>query len=276
MLRREKEMTLTIERIEELRSWLSAKGLSSNTSKGYCSDLMVFLEATGTPTVTAQEFEDLALAFLTMNRNRVSARTTLRRLTSLRTWTRFGGIQALEEYSGPTPLRSMPHPLPGGIEDVYKLIEVANRPRDKALIAECGLMGMRIFEALKSVPSEYDLREMTCVIRGKRDKQRIVPVSDSAWEFLRMPFMESFVNGGGPIITIKDRAARQRITELGATAGISRPISSHDLRHTFGTHVYQRTNNIRLVQELMGHDSIETTQIYTGVFLSQAREAVDF
>lgn len=197
-------------------------------------------------------------------------------MTSLRAWCRYGGIAAFEEYAGPTPLKSMPHPLPGGIEDVYRLLDCAKQPHHKALIAECGLMGMRVFEALKSVPSEYNLLEMTCVIRGKRDKERIVPVSTRAWEYLERPFMRAFLNGGHRIVNIEDRYARQKITDLGVRVGIKRPISSHDLRQTFATHVYNTTGDIRLVQELLGHDSIKTTQIYTNVYLDTARKAVEF
>lgn len=170
----------------------------------------------------------------------------------------------------------MPHPLPGGMADVYKLIEVARRPQHKALLAECGLMGMRIHEALKSNTNEYKLKEMTCVIRGKRDKQRIVPVSSMAWEYLRDPFMQSVFNGGGRIVTMGDRSARKLITDLGTRAKLNRSISSHDLRSTFATHVFDRTKNIRLVQELLGHDSVTTTELYTAVHMAQAREAVEF
>jgi len=57
---------------------------------------------------------------------------------------------------------------------------------------------------------------------------------------------------------------------------LKRSISSHDLRSTFATHVNNTTNNIRLVQELLGHESLNTTQMYTAVFLEDARKAVEF
>jgi len=66
------------------------------------------------------------------------------------------------------------------------------------------------------------------------------------------------------------------ITLLGERAGLSRPIASHDLRATFGTAVFNKTGNLRTAQELLGHSSSATTEIYTGVDLKQMRDGVDF
>ena len=276
MMPRETGMTLTSERIGELRKWLSERGRSQNTAKAYCGDLLTFMEATGSPTVTADELEELAMAWLQMNRNKIAPATTIRRLTSLKAWCNYAGIKALEEYSGPQALKTMPHPLPGGIEDVFKLLRVCHLQEHEALVAQCGLMGMRVGEAISSRASNFNLTDMTIKTGLKRERLRIVPVSSHAWSVLQMPVTRSFINDDALVVGIKDRYARQLITNLGIRAGITRHISSHDLRSTFATQVYADTKDIRLVQELLGHDSVTTTQLYTDVALKTARKAVEF
>ena len=103
----------------------------------------------------------------------------------------------LEDFSAPTPARGMPHPLPEGIQGVYRLIAVAHIERHKALIALCGLCGCRIGEALSIKPCDFDLTEMLLTIRGKGDKTRIVPISTAAWESLEIPMARAFTSGGG-------------------------------------------------------------------------------
>jgi integrase/recombinase XerD len=271
-------MTLTIERIAALREWLCVKGLSENTAKAYGSDLLVFLEGVGTPTVTATELEELGLSWLQLNRNRVSAATTNRRLTSLKAWCGYAGIEGFDEYSAPRALKTMPNPLVGGMDDVIRMIETAKTPQHKALIVEMGMMGCRVHEALKLRASDYSLgNDPHVIIRGKGDKQRYVPVSARALEYLVMPIANSFVEGNRSIVEIEDRYARSLGTNLALKAGLTQHVSSHMLRATFASWVYNRTgNDIRLTQELLGHDSVTTTQLYTGVAQKAMRAAVEF
>lgn len=181
----------------------------------------------------------------------------------------------LDDYSAPFVPKGIPHPIPEGIEGVYKLINTARQENRKALIALCGLCGCRIGEALAVTPEDFDLDEMTLRIRGKGDKTRYVPISAGAWETLQRPVTRSFCNGGGSVVGLKDRFARRVITMLGQQAGLRREIRSHDLRATFGTAVYDKTKDIRVVQELLGHASVETTELYTGITEASKRNAVD-
>jgi site-specific recombinase XerD len=234
------------------------------------------MESTGTPTVGPDEFETLGKYWLQLNRRIVAPRTTERRLTSLKSWARYGGINAEFEFRTPTAHKTIPHPLPGGIDDVYKLIDCARGQRHKAAVAMMGLGGCRVGEAVGMRASNYDLADMLCNIRGKGDKERIVPIGSTLYDVIIGPLTDSFCNEDRAILLFKDRYARQMITDLGVRAKIKRHITSHDLRSTFATHVFGQTNNIRLVQELLGHASVETTQLYTAVFMKEARAAVDF
>src|SRR6478752_701308 len=100
---------------------------------------------------------------------------------------------------------------------------------------------------------------MTVTIKGKGEKIRVVPVSDEAWNVIASRVTNSFCTGDAPVVGLKDRFARRGIKDLGKRAGLQRDISSHDLRATFATAVYDKTKDIRLAQYLLGHFSVETT-----------------
>lgn len=210
-----------------------------------------------------------------MNRKKVAPKTTGRRLTSLRSFARWAGYSnVLSDYAAPTPAKGVPHPLPEGLEGIRKMIDVATNNRQKALIALCGYCGCRVAEALSIQPKDFDFSEMNLTIRGKGDKTRVVPVSSLAWEVLAVPVTHAFVYGG-TVVGLKDRYARRVITDLGVKAGLKRHISSHDLRATFATAVYDKTLDLRLVQELLGHASSHQTELYTGVSMDNMRKAVE-
>jgi site-specific recombinase XerD len=86
--------------------------------------------------------------------------------------------------------------------------------------------------------------------------------------------LRAMVEGDSPLVGINERHARKVITSLGAKIGLERRISSHDLRATFATAVYDKTMDIRLVQELIGHATSAQTEVYIGVNLDKMREAV--
>lgn len=182
--------------------------------------------------------------------------------------------EAFAEFHAPTPLRGDPHPLPEGIDGVIKMIDCTKNEKHKALVALCGLLGLRVAEAVAVQPDDFDMAEMKLLIHGKGDKQRIVPVSDRAWTILAGPIMRARIEGR-PVVGLKDRGARAAITDLGVKAKLQRHISSHDLRATFGTAIYNKTLDIRLVQELLGHSSSQTTELYTQVGMGKMRTAVE-
>ncbi len=270
--------TLSQDSIDNFRNWLSGRGRSENTVKAYSTDLRMFLRATLTEdqqVVLQEEYEDLGASWLTMERRKVSPKTTGRRLTSLRAFAKWAGWgSVLDDYDAPSPARSMPHPLPEGMDGVRRLVMVAANDHQRCLVALCGMVGCRVSEALQVQPQHFNLQSHTLRIMGKGDKERIVPVSTQAWQILEMPMIQAFATGT-TLVDLQDRRARKVISILGVRAGLQRTISSHDLRATFGTHVYDKTKDIRLVQELLGHANSSTTEIYVGVTQTALREAVE-
>ena len=155
------------------------------------------------------------------------------------------------------------------------MIACSRNERQAALVALMGFCGLRVAEALRVRPSDFDLDDMMLTVYGKGDKIRRVPVSASAWEVLQVPVTRAFCNDNVPVVGLKDRFARTVITRLGKRAGICRSVASHDLRATFATAIYDNTLDQRLVQELLGHSSSTTTEIYIGVALAKMKTGVE-
>ncbi|WP_312488023.1 tyrosine recombinase XerC [Sphingomonas sp.] len=217
-------------------------------------------------------------AFLALRRSEgLTAASTARELSAVRTFLHFAGI-APPPLKGPRRKRSMPRPqAPADIialaEDVA---EDAAEPwiaaRDWAVLLLLYGAGLRIGEAMALPAAILPLGE-TLRVRGKRDKMRIVPLLPQVREAIeryaaQMPFVvageEPLFRGakGGPlspaIIRRSVRGARERLG-LGARA------TPHALRHSFATHLLGRGADLRQLQELLGHASLSSTQIYTGV-----------
>lgn len=183
----------------------------------------------------------------------------------------------LHDYMAPRPAKLQAHPLPGGVNDVMDLIDVAANPRKVALVALCGLAGLRVSEALSTDADDVDPDAMVLAVRGKGDAYRVVPISQRAWAFIMPAYTEaSRSKGNRKLVNYSDRYARKIITNLGATAILRRPIASHDLRMTFGTAAYNKSKDLRAVQELLGHANASTTEGYIGKSMDEMRDAANF
>lgn len=268
--------TLSIESIDRFHRSLFARGRSPKTIKAYTTDLRMFLKDLGSEVCEMWELEEMGMTWLTMNRKVVAPKTTARRLTSLRRFAAWAGHpDYFGDYKVPMPAVAQPHPLPEGVSGVRRLIEVARQQNQKTLVALCGLCGLRISEALSIRASNFNLEAMTLKVLGKGEKERIIPLSQETWEIVAKSVIQSRVDNDAPLVGLQDRFARRVITDLGVRAGLQRHISSHDLRATFGTEVYNKTLNIRLAQELLGHSSSKQTELYTGVAMTEMRKAVE-
>lgn len=215
------------------------------------------------------------MVWLTTYRRIVAPKTTNRRITSLKAFASWAGWPAvLTDYTAPTAAKTAPHPIPEGMDGVRRIMQVTTNEKQRALIALCGYCGCRVAEALAARPSDINLSTMEITIRGKGDRTRVLPISPQAWDVIQSSVYRAFVSGDTEIIGLHDRFARRVITELGARAGLKRSISSHDLRATFATAVFDKTKDVRIVQELLGHASSSTTDGYIGVTQAKMREAV--
>jgi len=155
--------------------------------------------------------------------------------------------------------------------------------RDRALLELTYASGLRASEAVGLRLPEIDRRLFYLRITGKGNKERIVPVGETAMEWLERYLSQArprllgkvqsdivFVGKGGRPLT------RQRFWQIlkghAAAAGVRGPVSPHTLRHSFATHLLAGGADLRVVQMLLGHSDITTTQIYTHVDIERLRE----
>jgi site-specific recombinase XerD len=269
------KLTFT-EASERLQGYLYSKGRSSETHKAYRTDLRMFWEEMHLPEeVSLDQLEMLAARWLTDRKRIMAPKTTARRLTTMKNVGKTYGLSILTDFGLPTAPVGKPHPLPGGVEDIRKLLDFCYQEQHRVLIALTGLCGARISEARAVNFKSFDLKNRLVTLWGKGDKIRHVPISDYAWNILLPAIVAASAAPDLPLIKLGDRAARDLITTLGERAGLSRAISSHDLRATFATEAYRLSLDIRAVQELLGHATSKQTELYILVEQDALRAAVN-
>lgn len=256
-------------------SYLTAHGASPETVRAYRSDLAGFMtEHLALETWPAQE---VAMAsYLTAHRSRLAPRTTVRRLQTFKSWARWAGAPSgfLDDYRAPTPERPTAHPIPEGTDGVLAMIESSANVRHQALLCLCGLMGLRVSEAVAVRPEHVDLEHGRITVRGKGDKTRVVPIPRAADPYLRRACVIAD-RLGVSLVDRTESGARKSIRRHGVRAGLSGPVASHDLRATTATAAYRRSGDIRAVQEILGHASLKTTQVYVEVTEHDMRAALE-
>ena len=222
--------------------------------------------------------------------------STARKLATLRSFYRFlmrrGLVQAtpLSGIRTPRQQQHLPKCMDGDqIERLLKAPEDADMlgARDKAIFEVLYSSGLRISELVGLRMSEMDLQEGILRIRGKGRKDRLTPIGSQAITALGRYFelrseaglmqgphaLRVFVNKyGGPLSA---RSVRRKLDKYLLEAGLDPGISPHTLRHTFATHLLNAGADLRSVQELLGHQSLSTTQIYTHLTSAHINKVYD-
>jgi integrase/recombinase XerD len=188
----------------------------------------------------------------------------------------------------PAPPRRLPKAI--SLDDVERLLEAADfdktplSVRDRALLEVLYGTGARISEAVGLDVDDIDLTGRTVLLRGKGGKQRLVPLGTFAAGALSAYLVrirpELARSGRGtPKVFLNSRGGQLSRQSAWAVlraaadkAGLTTAISPHTLRHSFATHLMEGGADVRVVQELLGHASVTTTQIYTLVTVDQLRE----
>ncbi|EIE99735.1 site-specific tyrosine recombinase XerD [Saccharomonospora glauca] len=277
------------------------RGTARNTVEGYARDLRRYLDHLAAAGVTElrQVAHDHVLAFGVSLRRGDGDRPPLapssaaRALSAVRGLHRFAHAEGwtdddpAREVRPPAPARRLPKALP--LSDVLRLLDTpagedARSLRDRALLELLYSTGARISEATGLDVDDVDRQERTVVLDGKGGRQRLVPVGRPALEAL-----DAYLIRARPALAAKGRgtsamflnARGGRLSRQGAwqvlksaaeRAGISATVSPHTLRHSFATHLLEGGADVRVVQELLGHASVATTQVYTLVTVNTLRE----
>ncbi len=271
------------------------QGASPNTLESYSRDLrdyLDYLEGEGVrePSEVGSE---LVLSFLSHREaNGLGARSRSRLLSTLKGYHRYLSEAGLalrdptENLSGPKLPRKLPHTL--RVEEVLRLLEVpvASTPlgvRDRAILELLYACGLRASELCGLPRRGVDLQQALVRVRGKGNKERQIPLGGPARaaliEYLReaRPLLVKaaakervFVNARGGGLS---RVGLWKILRKHArAAGLADRVTPHVLRHSFATHLLLGGADLRVVQELLGHSSVATTQIYTHLDRDYVRE----
>jgi integrase/recombinase XerD len=278
------------------------RGLAANTLSSYRRDLRRYLahlaaRDVGTPD---QVTEADVSAFLVLLREGdddhppLAANSAARAVVAVRGFHRFllrEGSTASDPARGvrpPPPPKRLPKAI--SVEDVAALLAAAGADetpralRDRALLELLYGSGARISEAVGLDVDELDLGAGTVRLLGKGGKERIVPVGSYAREAVSAYLVRgrpalAAAGTGPPALFLNARGGRlsrqSAWTVLRAAAeraGVRRAISPHTLRHSFATHLLDGGADVRVVQELLGHASVTTTQVYTLVTVDRLRE----
>ncbi|MDR5868557.1 site-specific tyrosine recombinase XerD [Halomonas koreensis] len=270
--------------------WLG-QGASDNTLAAYRRDLMAWaarLEARG-ESLLAPGSEALADWLDERREAGYRLRSNARLLSSLRRFYRWALAEGrldrdpLAEVRLPRVRPSLPDTLEEG--EVERLLaapdlDTALGLRDRAMLEVLYGAGLRVSELVGLTTDALNLRQGVVRVRGKGDKERLVPLGEEALHWLsrylrtargalmRDPSRPALFPGRGDACLTR-QAFWHRIKAHALAAGIDRPLSPHTLRHAFATHLLNHGANLRVVQLLLGHSDLSTTQIYTHV--AQAR-----
>jgi integrase/recombinase XerC len=277
------------------------RNASPLTIKSYSEDLEAlseYLSETLGSTPSPQDVSTLELrGYIAALHEAGYAKTTIaRRLASLRSFFRFGQREGWTKTNPAKPLRnprksrSLPHFLSS--DDIDRLLGAppGGEPaglRDRAILEVLYSAGLRVSELAGLNSADIDFSGGTLRVRGKGRKERIAPVGSFAeralkdWLAVRRlsprektgPEAPVFVNKFGRRLTT--RSVGRMLEKHLRSTGLDRRTTPHTLRHSFATHLLDRGADIRSVQELLGHKSLVTTQIYTHVSTTGLRAAYE-
>jgi integrase/recombinase XerC len=222
--------------------------------------------------------------------------TTARKLATLRSFYKFlirRGLVSVNPLSTiRTPKQDKRLPKCLDLEQVQKLLDAPGdtdllAARDKAMLEVLYSSGIRVSELVDLEMADMDLQEGVLRVRGKGRKDRLTPIGSQAIKALQRYFElrnsdprlaaltagRVFLNKHGQ--SLSTRSVRRKLDKYLVQAGLDPGISPHTLRHSFATHLLNNGADLRSVQELLGHQSLSTTQIYTHLSTGRMKDAYD-
>ena len=275
-------------------------GLAKNTQLAYMRDLrllMKSLQLKADEELLQVSRQQLIAYLVRLKQEGRAASTVARKLASIKPFSR---VLTAERYIRRNPAevleaasRGLHLPKVLSVQEVERLLDEPNLGtldgyRDKTMLELLYATGMRVSELVNVPVKNVDMKMQYVIVMGKGSKERMLPLGRTALHYLEhylsviRPQLlhgkpdkaaELFVTGwGGPM-------TRERFYEIivayGKSAGISKRVTPHMLRHSFATHLLNNGTDLRIVQELLGHADISTTQIYTHLDVERLREVYD-
>jgi len=285
----------------------SEKGYSANTCRAYRNDLTEFASFAAEDTVSGGEEENkntfmvedadhlMIRGYLGFLHKRNKKKSIARKLSALRSFfgylVRQGIIQNSPADLILTPKQDKNIPAYLTVDEMFRLLDSIRTDtlpglRNRAIFETMYSTGIRVSELSGLNASSIDFSQSVIKVFGKGSKERIVPIGRKAMDAIRA-YMEKLrgetgiLNENGPLFLNKNkgrlttRSVARILENFVREFSISVPVSPHALRHSFATHMLDAGADLRVVQELLGHKSLSTTQKYTHVSIDRLMETYD-
>lgn len=272
------------------------RGMSQNTILGYLADADRVAEWLKSQQTTVQEAttEQLAALISELHSLGIAPRSQARVVSGMRSLYRFLTMEGIVE-TDPTQLVDLPktgRKLPEvlTVEEIDEMIgcidlDHPQGQRNRAIIEVLYSCGLRVSELCNLQIANINAAQGVLSVIGKGSKQRMVPVSDEALHQLHLWMQrrnEIDVQRGEESFVFLNRRGKRLtrvmvfyiVRDLAALAGIRKAISPHTLRHSFATHLLEGGANLRAIQQMLGHESIATTEIYLHVDNTRLRDEI--
>ncbi len=267
------------------------KGASEHTLRAYKKDLQEFAEFTRKP---AEEIEMIDVrGFVAQQiKNGLNKTTAGRRLAAIRSFLKYllreGYIKANPAKLVSTPKAPKPLPKFLSVDETFSLIEQSGglgfmMARDRAILELLYSSGLRVSEIAGLTMEDVNTKEGLVKVKGKGKKERILPVGSKAVDAIKSYLVEKmllkrrnkavFLNRRGE--KLSDRGIRRIVVKYARQTGISGRVGPHTIRHTFASHLLQSGADLRVIQELLGHASLSTTQKYTHLDITHLMDIYD-
>ena len=275
---------------------LLERGLSNNTREGYLNDVKKLLNYLNENNLSLKDvsLDHLHNFIATLHDLGISSRSQARIISGIKSFFRF---LKLENHIDTNPTLLLESPRVGrklpevlSIEEIDEMISCidlsANEgQRNRAIIETLYSCGLRVSELINLEINKIFLEEEYIVIKGKGNKERIVPISPTAIHEIKLYLDDRRhldIKPGEENILFLNRRGRRLtrvmifyiIKQLAELANIRKEISPHTLRHSFATHLLEGGANLRAIQQMLGHESISTTEIYIHIDRTRLREEI--
>lgn len=275
---------------------LLERGLSENTRESYLNDVEKLMRYINENNLTIKDvtLDTLHNFIAELHDLGISSRSQARIISGLKSFFRF---LKLENHINTNPTLLLESPRIGrklpevlSIEDIDKMISCIDLStnegqRNRAIIETLYSCGLRVSELVNLEINKIFLEEEYVVIKGKGNKERIVPISPVAIHEIKLYLNDRQhldIKPGEENILFLNRRGRRLtrvmifyiIKQLAELAGIRKEISPHTLRHSFATHLLEGGANLRAIQQMLGHESIATTEIYIHIDRTHLRDEI--
>lgn len=255
------------------------RGLSPNTVKAYTADIEGFYEFLRHRGVTLRDASSSDIAdYIISVSDYLSKRSQARLLSSLNSFFDYL-VSEGERKDNPSSAVDSPKlgkylPVVLSVEEVRAILKAAPNERDRAILEVLYGCGLRVSEVCSLKISEVYLKDMFVKVMGKGSKERLVPMAPStASAIMDYLSVRPESDAGCEDVLFLNRFGRalsrvavfKMVKSVALVAGVDKNLSPHTFRHSFATHLIENGADLRVVQEMLGHESILTTEIYTHV-----------